>query len=239
MKRLILIFLCFQTFSPIAMGKCLSGIYTAGLSADSTAYKISKSDTTYSELATDSSVGIKVGSLIYCTKSRVESTYYLKVRSFDFESKKDLPEYKEISDKHTLFSGGIEYKWNFIRKFELVGDFEAREELAFTPHDDTKTFSDDTFYNLKAMTGLRYYTFQNERTDITLAGKLGPLVPLSHYNNSQFGYLYGLSSEILQRMGRKHSLQMDLFWEHYVQRYTNVLMSRRELGLRLSYVFRM
>ena len=221
------------------MGRCLSGIYTAGLSADSTSYKISKSDTTFSELATDTSLGFKAGTIVYCPRQKLETTYYFKMRSFDFGSSKDMSEYNEIDDKHTLFSGGVEYKWLFKRKLELVSDFEAREELAFAPHSDTKTFSDNTFYNLKAMTGLRYYAFQNERTDITVTGKLGPLLPLSHYNNSHIGYLYGLSTEVLQRIGRKHSLQADLFWEHYNQRYTNVLMTRLELGLRLSYVFRM
>lgn len=219
----------------------ISGIYFASLSADSTSYCITRKDasTEDAELSTDSSLSAKLGTIVYFPKKRLELIPFFKVRHQDYQSaKKDKAFYHSIDETQDLNSLGLEAKGELRRNIEWLGEIEWRQELGFTVDDATQTVSTKPYSNLKLSAGLKYNFYQAHRTEFGIQGKLAALTPFSS-KDYKIGHLAELALVGFQKMGKKHSLQGDLFYETYQQDTEKLSIERQELGLRLSYVFRM
>lgn len=237
--RLLLFSLFFHCLSASAMGKCLQGIYTAGMSGDSTVYQIKASNNTTSELATDVSIGTKIGSMVFCPKERMEFNPYLKHRFMSFKDSQKHDEYRQVASSYQLLSIGHELRYIWKRELELLIDSELRQDLSLIPDEQLNAFQAKKTLNLKLLAGIRYFIYQQKRTEIATRIKAGPIIPVTDRDQAKLGYLYGLDLAIFQKMGKRHSLEGELFWENYQQDLASNVISRKELGLRLSYIFRM
>lgn len=225
-----------------ASAKCVLDVFSAGLSFDSVAYKGKRGSTAFATLATESGAGIKGSWLAFCPRNKIEFNTYIRLRFLDFGDASESSEFRGVTSEETLPSLGFEARKQvklFNRYFEIPIDLEVRNELGMIANDTSNFLISKKYWNLKAMSGLRYYAYRRGKRDITIMAKLGPLIPLSsNGEETSVGAIYGLSTEYFQRMGKKASLRCDLYYDVYSQDYGNLEMSRRELGLRANVVFR-
>ncbi len=107
------------------------------------------------------------------------------------------------------------------------------------PDEQNSIFLAEEIINIKLLAGVRYFIYQKRRTEVATRVKFGPIIPANNRENAELGYLYGIDLALFQKMSKRHSIETELFWEHYKQDYASISMARMELGLRLSYIFRM
>jgi hypothetical protein len=98
------------------------------------------------------------------------------------------------------------------------------------------TIYSERYLNFKAMGGLRYFAWHQGKRDITAVLKLGLVKGLN--GESKLGTIYGISGEYYQKLGKRTSGKVDLYFDHYSQKYGEFAMSRNELGIRTNVVFR-
>lgn len=225
-----------------ARAKCVLDVFSAGLSFDSVAYKGSRGARAFATLATESGAGIKGSWFAFCPKKKMEFNTYIRLRFLDFGDANKRSEFSGVTQEEVLPSFGLEGRKQiklFKRYFEIPLDVELRNELGMIANDSLSFLISKKYWNAKVMSGLRYFAWRKGKRDITVMGKLGPLIPItSNGERTSIGLIYGLSTEYYQKLGKRASLRTDLYYDVYNQDYGNLEMSRRELGIRANIVFR-
>lgn len=240
-KKQLLLFCGLFIFNTNA--KCLRDIWSVGASLDSVVYKGKRTDTDLAELGTENAYGIKGAWVNYCPTSKVEYSVYTRLRILNFGANTKKQAFAGVRDSVTLPSFGLEAKKGMKfgnQVFDLIADIEVRNELGLISDLVNNFLYDAKYWNLKAMAGIRYYVWQDNKRDLTTTFKAGPLAPISSNDeHTNLGWLYGGSLEYFQKMGRKASLRLDLYYDFYKQDYANLEMLRQELGMRANIVFRL
>ena len=245
MQKIYILFLVLSLTTSIQVNaKCIRDIIAAGLSFDSVTYNGDLNGVGLATLASNSGIGVRSSWIIYCPKRRLELQPYIRFRRYTFDDAKTQAIWGGIEDTLNLLSLGIEarkFKRLWGKNFEITADVELREEQAFGieyPADTTQspTIYTDRYMNLKMMGGLRYFAWHQGKRDVTAVLKLGLVKGFD--GDSKLGVIYGISGEYYQKLGHRTSGKVDLYYDHYSQKYGEFAMGRTELGLRTNIVFR-
>jgi hypothetical protein len=217
--------------------KCISDLYTAGLSADSFNYITTDEKENENSIGSTLGLGLKLGKIFYCPKKKLEIYSYYKLRYFNLAEARKRSEFSLLKENVYLNSTGADIRYLLNRKQELLLDLEAREDYAPAFLDSARQkIRDDIFLNFKALLGYRHFLKSNRSEDYTASFKLGPLVPIR--SGVEVGYLSELNLEYFRRISKKYSTRADVYYSFYEQKAGQINLSRQELGLRYNYLFR-
>lgn len=226
-----------QIIFPIwGYSKCLTDIYSAGVSFDSLVYKIEETSSDYATLSSKSGYGVKLAWFQYCPDSKLEMSEYIRLRTFELDITD--PVFSGLDKDISLLSFGFEARYFFKDKTELIGEVEAREDLGFDYDYRTNSIYDSPYMNLKVAGGARYYIKSNKTEDYALSTKLGFMTPLTDTDKADSGYVIDVDLEYFRRIAARYSIRADLYYSFYKQNFDDVDFSRHELGVRANYVFR-
>lgn len=228
------IFIISFIFSFSVNAQCLIDIYSAGISADSIGYDIDS----VAEIASTAGTGVRFGRVIFCPKEAIEIIPTVRLRLVKFSDTKKQSNLSDIEESQLLVSIGSEVRKQYTEKWEWVGDVELRQDLGFVYNSSSSKVSSKKFLNLKTMAGIRRYIYGQDHHDFTGKFKLGPLIPVGAFEDAGIGIIWGLSSEYMYKIGKKSSLLVDLYWDHYSQKYQSKSVSRSEIGMMANLVFR-
>lgn len=228
------IFLFTFLFSFSINAKCLFDIHSAGISADSIGYDLDG----IAEIASTAGTGIRFGRVIFCPKEALEIIPTARLRLVSFSDTKKQLNLSGIEESQLLLSIGAELRKQYSEKWEWVGDLELRQDIGFIYNSSTAKVSSDKFLNLKTMAGIRRYLYNKDHHDFSGKFKFGPLIPVGAFGDAGIGIIWGLSGEYMYKIGKKSSLLLDLYWDHYSQKYQSKSVSRSEIGMMTNLVFR-
>lgn len=215
---------------------CISDIYSAAVEIKSVKYRLYENDSSYATISPTDVGGAKISKIWYCPDSGTEYITYLRFSRLEFHDRSS-PVYDNIPQNVSLFSGGLEFKRAFAKKWEWMIDFSLRRELGFSGDDSGIGVHSHSYLNLGAQGGLRAFVLKGNRFDLSLVGKYGWLA--SSKDEVESGTTLTLEFETLVRMARMWSLKLDLYLDSYSQQYEKLENQKSESGARANVIFRL
>jgi hypothetical protein len=88
------------------------------------------------------------------------------------------------------------------------------------------------------LAGLRYFIANEEKIDWTLKAMAGALVPINEKSHGSVASDWRFSTEFFFKTGNRSALSFDFFHEKSLQKFETAKLSRRDMGLLTSLVFR-
>ena len=228
--------LLFVLFSNSAFAeKCIKDIFNVGVGFDSAVFKGKRSNKKL-ELVSSGGLSVNLDWIIFCTDSKIEYRPYIYSRSYSFKNEGELdgaPNSIESLSLGVVTSKNITL---FGNTYNLSMDIGQREDFTII-----ETFDDvapGELNNIYGALGISSSIYRKKRLDLSIGGNLGLLIPDN--GGIELGSLVRLESRAFYKLTKKSSAVLNLFFEYYSQRNkdSDTEVSRQELGLRGSYLFR-
>jgi hypothetical protein len=208
-------------------------VSSVGLSGQGTKYELKG----ITEIESSFSPGVRYGRLIYCPNKEIEFNPTIRARTLRFVDT-ERPELSELKRHTALFGIGSDIKKIISRRFELVGETELSQDIELLRNSLTQKIQTHRYFNFKLLAGVRYFIANEEKVDWTLKAMTGALVPINESGNAKVGPDYKISTEFFFKTGNRSALSFDFFHEKSSQQFSDAKLSRRDVGVLTSLVFR-